>query len=199
MNMNSSNPSDSSKKNNVSDSAPAVPSTRKVGKVTGVHGLKGELYVYVFSKDVSWIDDLKEIVLEDVKGVRKIFPVESLRPFKEGFLVFVKGITDRTAAEGLRGLLVYVDADLFTTDEGDESFYLVEIENFKVFDKEIPLGVIEAFSSNTVQDLLVVRMENGVVEIPLVEDFLVDIDFDKKEVHMDLPAGLIEVQRDPKA
>lgn len=171
---------------------------RKVGKITGVHGLKGELFVYVFSKDISWIDGLTELVLEDAKGARQTFKIESHRPFKEGFLVFIEGVADRTEAEKFRAHLVYVSADLFVSDEGDEGFYLAEIEGFKVFDKEVLLGTIEGFGSNTVQDLIIVRMDIGTVEIPLVEDFLVEINFEKNEVHMKLPEGLVESQQDPK-
>lgn len=177
---------------------PSVESLRKIGKVTGLHGLKGEIFVYVFSKDVSWIDRLKEIVFEDIKGVRKPYDVKSLRPFKEGFLVFVEGIEDRTAAEGLRSHLVYVSADLFVTDADDDSFYLVEIEGFKVFDQNQLLGDIEGFSTNNAQDLLLVRSDSGLLEIPLVEEFLLEIRFDEKEVHMQLPEGLAESQKVPQ-
>ncbi len=177
---------------------PESATLRKVGKISGIHGLKGELFVFVFSKDVSWIDELTEIVLEDAKGRHRTFKVESVRPFKEGFLVFVEGVTDRTEAEKLRASLVYVKRDLFVTEEGDESFYLAEIEGFKVFHNETLLGTIVGFSSNTAQDLIVVQMDAGTIEIPLIEEFLLDLDFDKQEVHMKLPEGLIESQRDPK-
>lgn len=182
-----------------SNSAPvSSESLRKVGKVSGLHGLKGELYIYVFSKDVSWIDELKEIILENAKGERRKFLITSLRPFKDGFLVFVEGITDRTAAEDLRSHLVYVDGELFVTEDGDESFYLAEIEGFTVFDGEAPVGVIEGFSSNTVQDLLLVRTDSGIAEIPLVEDFLVEIKFDERKIFMTLPEGLLDLHRDTK-
>jgi 16S rRNA processing protein RimM len=172
-------------------------SLRKVGKVTGVHGLKGELYVYIFSKDISWVDGLDEIVFESPQGVRKVCVVESLRPFKDGFLVFIEGVSDRSQAENFRSHLVYVSGAHFETDEDDESFYLAEIEGFKVFDKGTLLGVIEGFSSNTIQDLLLVRMDVGVIQVPLVEDFLVEIKFEEGELYMTLPEGLVEAQREP--
>lgn len=173
-------------------------SLRKIGKVSGVHGLKGELYIYVFSKDVSWIDELDELVLEDAKGQRITHVVRSLRPFKDGFLVFIEGVDDRTAAEKFRAHNVYVNGSLFISDEGDETFYLAEIEGFEVYDGELLLGVIEGFSSNTAQDLLLVRMDFGLAEIPLVEDFLVEIEFEEKKIFMELPEGLIDTQRDTK-
>lgn len=169
---------------------------RKIGKITGVHGLKGELYVYVFSKDISWTNKLDTLLLEDAKGERSEHRIQNLRAFKDGFLVVLEGVLDRTAAENLRSRLVYVSSHLFVSEEGEDSFYLLEIEGFKVFDKGLYIGIIESFSSNTVQDLLVVALENGSkAEIPLVEPFITDIRFEEGEVHMDLPPGLIEVQQ----
>lgn len=169
---------------------------RKIGKVSGIHGLKGELYVHVFSKDISWIDRLETLVLESPKGVKTSHAVKSLRPFKDGFLVYIDEVNDRTKAEEFRAHLVYVSPDLFVSDEGDESFYLLEIEGFRVFDKSVELGRIVGFSSNGIQDLLVVELESGArPEIPLVEDFILEIQFEKGEIHMDLPAGLIEAQQ----
>lgn len=163
--------------------------------MTGLHGLKGEVFVHVFSRDVSWINKLKEIVFEDAKGHRHPRLVRSLRPHKEGFLATLEGIDDRNSAELLRAQLVYVSSDLFTTESGDSTFYLAEIEGFKVFDQGQCLGSIIGFSSNSVQDLLVVELPQtqGKVEIPLVEDFLETIDFEKKEVHMILPPGLMDL------
>ncbi|MEY4616015.1 MAG: rRNA processing protein RimM [Pseudomonadota bacterium] len=173
-------------------------SLRKIGKISGVHGLKGELYIYVFSKDISWIDELTEVVFEDAKGQRTTHLVKSLRPFKDGFLVFIEGVNDRTEAEKLRAQLVYVSGSFFVSDEGDDTFYLAEIEGFEVYDDEVRLGIIEGFGTNTVQDLLHVRMDFGIAEIPLVEEFLVEIDFEEKKIFMELPEGLIEIQRESK-
>lgn len=178
------------------DQTSSAQSLRNIGKVAGIHGLKGELYVYVFSKDVSWIDGLSELILENPKGEQSILKIESLRPFKDGFLVFIAGVTDRNEAENHRGKLVYVDAELFVTDDEDDSFYLAEIEGFKVFDKDKLLGTITGFSSNTAQDLLIVEGDGLKVEIPLVEEFLSAIDFDKQEVRMNLPEGLVESQQE---
>lgn len=106
----------------------------------------------------------------------------------------LEGIKDRTAAEELRAHLVYVAGSLFVSDRGDSSFYLAEIEGFKVFDQGRCLGEIVGFGTNSVQDLIIVQIDKHKVEIPLVEDFLESIEFEQKEVHMKLPLGLVEIQ-----
>lgn len=89
---------------------------------------------------------------------------------------------------------MYVAGSLFISASGDSSFYLSEIERFKVFDQGRCLGEIVGFGSNSVQDLIIIQIEKDKVEIPLVEDFLVAIEFGQREVHMKLPPGLVEVQ-----
>ncbi len=87
-----------------------------------------------------------------------------------------------------------MNESLFITEEGDSSFYLLEIEGFKVLDRGRLLGEIIGFGSNSVQDLIVVQVGQIKIEIPLVEAFLETIEFELREVHMNLPDGLIEAQ-----
>lgn len=89
---------------------------------------------------------------------------------------------------------MYVAGSLFISDNGDSSFYLSEIEGFKVFDQDRCIGEVVGFGSNSVQDLIIVQIDKDKVEIPLVEDFLIAIEFEQKEIHMNLPPGLVEVQ-----
>jgi len=153
------------------------------------------VFIHVFSKDISWINNLTEVILEDPKGQRNTYKVLSHRPHKEGFLATLEGVSDRTSAEKIRAQLVFVSASLFVSDTGDSSFYLTEIEGFKVFDQGRHLGEIVGFGSNTIQDLIIIQIDKDKIEIPLVADFLESIEFEKGEVHMKLPDGLIEIQR----
>ena len=57
------------------------------------------------------------------------------------------------------------------------------------------IGEIVDFSSNGAQDLLVVKTTAGhEALVPFVDDFIFNIDFDARQVRMDLPPGLIEEQ-----
>ncbi|MEK2645610.1 ribosome maturation factor RimM [Bdellovibrio sp. BCCA] len=166
-----------------------------VGKVREAHGLKGDLYVVIFSGDITWAKKMKNFGLK-AKGSEEInnFSVERTKPFKKGFIVKAKEIADRTAAEGVEHMEFFVDDDLFVSKPG-EGIYLSEILNFKLKNPEqVVLGEIVGFSSNGVQDLLVVDIAGKKAEIPFVDAFIKKIDFKHQSIVMDLPEGLLDIE-----
>lgn len=185
---------------------------RLVGKVKDAHGLRGELYVLIFSGDTSWLGSLKKFGLGPLPhhqpgrgaaaGVTpslpeselRIFPLARAKNHRDGLVVKAEGIEDRNASEALKGRGFYIDEELLVSSEG-EGIYLGEILEFLLVDPAgRELGRVVAFSSNGPQDLLVVDTGRGRVDVPFVEAFLRGIDFEAKRVVMDLPAGLLEME-----
>ncbi|MNK07772.1 Ribosome maturation factor RimM [compost metagenome] len=166
-----------------------------VGKVREAHGLKGDLYVVVFSGDISWAKRMKSFSLKSKDSdSMEAFTVERTKPFKKGLIVKAAEVKDRTQAESIEHLEFYIEDDLLVSKPG-ETIFLNEILNFKLKDPEqTVLGEIVAFSSNGVQDLLVVQVGEKKVEIPFVEPFIKKIDFKHQTVVMDLPEGLFDIE-----
>lgn len=167
-----------------------------VGKIREAHGLKGDLYVLIFSGDISWAKRMKHFGLKAKDSDEiKNFTVERTKPFKKGLIVKAAEIGDRTAAEGVEHMEFYVEDDLFVSKPG-EGIYLSEIKNFKLKNPEqVVLGEIVDFSSNGVQDLLVVEIAGKKVEVPFVDAFIKKIDFKHQSVVMDLPEGLLDLEK----
>ncbi len=168
---------------------------RLIGKIKQAHGLRGEVYVLVFSKDISWQKKLKNITIKQ-NDQSKSLNVLKLKPFKDGLILTLESVTDRNQSEAIQGSEVWIDQNLFKS-QPDETPYLVEIENFMVNDKTLGiLGKITEFSFNGSQDLLVVTaLNNSEVkyEIPFVDQFVLKIDSENKMLMMDLPEGLIDI------
>jgi 16S rRNA processing protein RimM len=166
-----------------------------VGKVKDAHGLRGELYILVFSGDISWLKKMKTFELRSPKtGETVAHEIEKVKPFKQGFIIKSPTINDRTAAEGIKGQEFYIAADIFVSKPG-ETIFLNEILNFTVKNvAQETIGSITGFSSNGVQDLLVVKTEKGSAEIPFVEAFIKKIDFKHSTVVMDLPEGILDIE-----
>lgn len=167
-----------------------------VGKVREAHGLKGDLYVMVFSGETSWIKRMKSFALRAKKSdTEQIYNVERTKPFKKGFIVKAKEVADRTAAEALEQMEFFVEDELLVSQPG-ETIYLAEILNFKLKNPEQEvLGEIVGFSSNGVQDLLVVQAGEKKVEVPFVDAFIKKIDFKHQAVVMALPEGLFDLEK----
>lgn len=170
---------------------------RKIGKFLYPHGLKGELYLHIFSGDYSWFNELTEVELETKSAKKQKFQIKSTRPHKEGLLVTLVGVETRNQSDELSGSMLWVSEDFFATDETDEELFLVEIEAFQVYDGDLLIGKIVGFSFNGAHDLLLLRGQDSFeFDVPFVEEFIVDIDYEEQKVFMQLPEGLIESQRD---
>lgn len=77
---------------------------RKIGKVKDAHGIKGELYILVFSKDTSWLGELKSLKLSSVEASAfKVLEVSRAKAHKGGFILKTPLIQDRNQAEALKG------------------------------------------------------------------------------------------------
>ncbi len=166
----------------------------KIGKVFDAHGIRGDLVITVFSKDISWVGDAEILHLVQ-DGQTKIVEILKTRAHKKGFVCQLKGFDNRNLAEETIGSEVWVDSDLFTSGEG-ESLFLKELLHFEVTDKSLGLiGRIEAFSTNGIQDLLVVSdpQNQKQFDIPFVKEFVIQIDHTKKKLLMALPEGLLEI------
>lgn len=171
-------------------------SWKKVGKIKDAHGLRGDLAIIIFSKDISWIKQLKTFGLSslDQESPKIFFEVQKIKEFKMGIMLKANGIEDRTQAEKVKGNLFYIPEELLQSEEGDQIF-LSEILYFVVIDQnQIVIGPVVSFSSNTIQDLLVVEMNDGKkVEIPFVDAFIEKINFEEKKILMNLPEGLLDL------
>lgn len=175
-----------------------------VGKIKDAHGLRGDLYVVIFAGDPADFLELEEGAWgslpprerPELAAAKKSSRIEKIKPFKDGVIVKFADCADRTAAEALRGQGFYAPVveggdEVF---EDEESMDLEQLRGCKLLDAEdVELGEIVDFSSNGIQDLLVVRFSRGLAEIPFVEDFLIEIDLEKRVVRMDLPEGLFDL------
>ena len=175
--------------------APSEITYVPVGRVKDAHGIKGELFVVLFAGEAAWLNQLKELRLTKPDApagqAPEIFTIKAAKTHKNGFIAKSEQIKDRNRAEELKGLILEIPDTMLVSKKG-ESLYLREVFGFKVFTKHKgEVGTIDAFSSNTAQDLLVVKTSWGVYEIPFVKDFVEKIDFDNKEIYLDLPEGLL--------
>jgi 16S rRNA processing protein RimM len=161
--------------------------------VKDAHGLRGELYIRLEAKSADWLTDDLTLRLDKESGGSFDFTVERAKPFKDGLIVKLEGVGDRTAAEGWKRAQVSIPSELLVAEPGERVF-LDQLLHFTVLDSGKTIGKVVGFSTNGAQDLLNVQLPSGrEALVPLVDDYLEGLDFDKNEIHMTLPPGLLEV------
>ena len=119
--------------------------------------------------------------------------VTGLRPFKDGFLITFDRIGDRTEAEKWNGrhLMVPVE-ELSEPDEGE--VFAHELVGMQLIDDatEASLGEVVEFYELPQGLLLEMRTPKGLVSVPFVEEFVLDVDRESRTIRVALPDGLLE-------
>lgn len=176
--------------------SPQFEGFHSVGWIQSAHGIRGELFLRLFAGKADWCDEVESLALLK-KGETKLhfFKIRRAKAHKDGLIVQLEGLPDRTEAETWVKASAYVSNEILIADPG-ESVYLKQIEGFEIVDPQgLKLGIISGFASNGPQDLLEVRLVQGQLAlVPLVDAFLIHIDFDKRQVSMDLPPGLLNIE-----
>jgi len=165
-----------------------------VGKITGAHGIRGEIRVtpYASLEGAVW----KRVY---VRGPRADRPMEAtrVRPNKDVLIVALKGVSDRNAAEELTGLeLCMRKADLPALDE-DEYYYTDLIGSSVVTDDGAELGVVKDIIPTGSNDVLEVSGPRGTVLIPAIEAVVLEVDTDKARITVHLLEGLADEETGP--
>jgi 16S rRNA processing protein RimM len=164
-----------------------------VGTITGAHGIRGEVKLRSFTEDPQAIAAYSP--LETAKGAK--IAIAKLRPHKDGFIAILKGVTDRNAAEALRGTELFVPRERLPEPEEDE-VYVHDLIGLAV---HLPdgslLGEIVDVADYGAGDLIDVKVEGrkDTVLIPFASQYVLEADGSK--VVVDLPEGYLDAEAQP--
>jgi len=124
--------------------------------VAGAHGVKGELRLKLFTES---IENLARHEVVHVGGVER--RLESVRAGPSGAIARLSGISDRSAAEALRGTLVEVDRSALPP-LGEGEYYHADLIGLRCFDRDgNEVGTVSAVENYGAGDLLEVEMAGG--------------------------------------
>src|SRR6185369_11840710 len=99
--------------------------------------------------------------LENEDGTRR-FEIEALRPAKDHFVARLKGVGDRTDAEKLTNVKLYVSRDKLPPVEDDETFYHADLIGLAAVTPDgTPLGTVTAILNFGAGDLLEIKPVTG--------------------------------------
>jgi len=134
--------------------------------------MQGALYIFPHSGDPSALYTLKKLWLGDDSTQAIPYTLKSARSFKKGALVNLAEVPDRTAAEALKGMPVWVlREDLPPLEEGE--WYLEDLRGAVVRDaKGIRIGTVNDFQQSAGGTLFVIDRGNRTILIPWVPVFV---------------------------
>ena len=155
-------------------SAPATGKRVALAAVAGAHGIKGELRLKLFSDSVDSLARHSRLHV----GGREM----ALKDIKDGGKTAIarfEGISDRSAAEALRGSLVEIDRDQLPPLE-DGEYYHADLVGLSCVDEGgTALGTVIAVENFGAGDLLEVGRPDGKRSLIPFRDPIARLDGDR--------------------
>jgi 16S rRNA processing protein RimM len=166
-----------------------------LARVVKTQGRHGEVAAEVHS-DVPdrFAVGMKLLALPRDSDERRGLEVEELWPHKEFLILKFAGVDSISDAETLVGCELQVPASQRAELEAGWS-YVSELVGCAVFDRDREIGRISDVTFGAGEaPLLIVRDAGGkVFEIPFADAYLDRVDLERRQVRMNLPEGLLEV------
>jgi 16S rRNA processing protein RimM len=170
---------------------PVAPAPRVcVAEIGAAHGIAGEVRLRAFTAEPLAIAQYGVLHAEDGRG----FIIEKVRPAKDCLIARLAGVTDRTAAERLRNLRLYVPRERLPAIEEPETYYHADLVGLAVVGPDgAALGSVSAMQNFGAGDLLEVKPAAGgpTVLLPFTQAIVPVIDVAGGRVVVDPPEELI--------
>lgn len=160
--------------------------------IGAAQGLRGEVRVRSYTADPTALGDYGHLHSED----GRVFEILEIREAKNMAIVRFRGINDRTAAEALNGLELFIERDNLPDEELEEDeFYYADLEGLEAIDEAgKSYGTVSAVYDFGAGDLLELKGPGRrPALIPFSEAAVLEIDLENGKILIDpQAAGLIE-------
>ncbi len=129
-----------------------------VAQFGAAHGVRGELRLRSFTENPADVTAYGPLETEDG---RQRFEIEALRPGNDHFVVRIKGVADRNAAERLTNLKLFVSRDRLPEPEEGE-FYHADLIGLEAFGEDgTPLGTVTGVHNFGAGDMIEIAPVGG--------------------------------------
>ena len=163
------------------------------GHICKIHGLNGHFSIKLcVPEDICvYFEKIHTIYLENNPAPLSISSVVLNNAI---FLrAKVHSINSRREAQSILRKNIYIK-------QGDHEHIDIAINkknkllNFKIINQySEKIGIIKEIDFNNPQPLFIVKSKDKKIMIPYVDELIMTIDEEKKEINLDLPEGLIEI------
>ena len=163
-----------------------------LGKITKKFGIKGELMVYLDTDEPEKYHNMESVFL-DIQGEPVPFFIEETKiKDRNHIIVSFQDTDDENSYQ-------YIDAGLYLPlsmlpELTGNKFYYHEIRGFAIVDRNRGnIGVCEDVLDYGRQAVMQVQNPQGEILIPIVDDFIKQVDRKNKTIEIEVPEDLIDL------
>jgi 16S rRNA processing protein RimM len=165
----------------------------KIGQFKKPHGVKGEM-TFTFTDD-SFEDSECPFFICEIDGIFVPFRLVDYRFTSDtAGMVRLKNLDSDLKVRFLSNKDIYFPKKQLVAHTSEDSYTWDYFISFTLIDEHHrKIGTITDIDESTLNTLFVVETETDEILIPAVEEMITVIDEEKKELHVELPEGLLEL------
>ena len=165
--------------------------TLELGYIGKAHGLAGEMRLVLHNPHSEAPDTIDHLILKR-DTVRQEFELVSIRGSSKAYLVRLRGVESREAADSWKGATVYALRSELPELEPDE-YYLSDLLGARVEGPDGFVGEVIDLVIHPTVDCIVIKEQNGRrLEQPLLDPWVESVEVQKRLVRLRSLDGLIE-------
>lgn len=164
---------------------------RSLGTVTRSHGLKGAFKINITVEGDPQLKENEPIFIRLQGGSVPFFVQEVFMRSANSVVVKVEDVDSIEATDRFIGKAVELPTEQFSEPEQDDPNSLI---GFAVHDiNHGAIGIISGVMPLPQHPVLEVEKDGKEILIPYVEDVIIEIELQKKQVNVETPDGLIDL------
>ncbi|UKB80617.1 ribosome maturation factor RimM [Chryseobacterium sp. MEBOG07] len=163
-----------------------------LGKITRRHGLAGNVILKLDTDQPELYNKLESIFVE-INGLLVPFFIEKSSWSKLDALNLAFKGSSEALVDQVLGKSVYLPLATLPKLSGKQ-FYYHEIIRYNILDEnDNDCGVIRSVNDQTAQTYFILNFEGKEIVIPMIKDWVLEVDREERIIKMQLPEGLMDV------
>ncbi|SEG41589.1 16S rRNA processing protein RimM [Halpernia humi] len=163
-----------------------------LGKITRRHGLVGNVILKMDTDQPEFYRNLESIFVE-INGLLVPFFIDKLGYSKRDTLnLSFKNSTEALVDQSI-GRNVFLPMETLPPLSG-KKFYYHEVIGFEIKDEnDQNCGIIKEINDSITQHYFILNLNGKEVIIPVIKDWILDVNREEKFIKMQVPEGLLDV------
>ncbi len=163
-----------------------------IGTVTGTHHLTGTVKVNSIFEDIDMI--IGEKVLLEKNDKKRLLTIRKIKRLNDRkLLVDFEEIKDVEQGKEINGFQIKIRRDLLP-EKNEEEFYIKDLLGMEIFENGKKVGEILDIMETAAYNIVIAEddMNGKEVMIPLIDEFVKEIDFKNNRIEVKLIEGMRE-------
>ena len=166
-----------------------------LGKIVKKHSFKGEVVIKLDTDEPELYREMESVFVEIGNHLIPFFIKKSLLQKGNQLRVSFEKIDSEEDANTILKANVYLPLHLLPKLSGKQ-FYFHEVIGFEVKDVHLGnLGSITGINDTSAQALFEIEDKTTKILVPIVDEFIVTIDRENKQLILKTPEGLVDIYR----